>query len=165
MNIPNRIKQFLEVKKVPYEVVSHEKRDTAIATAQVEHVSSDHMLKVVMVKVKGKNTMVVIPANRMVDIFKLEEAFNTKDISVEEEKDFETLFPDCQRGAMPPLGGLYGLPCYVDETLKDKQEVYFNAGTHEETVKMTMKDYISISQPKIGDYSIPKKKRYFDPWS
>jgi Ala-tRNA(Pro) deacylase len=158
MTIPSRIREFLNGRQVAYEVIPHAKRDTALATAEVEHVPGDEMLKAVMVKVKGKDAMVVVPADRVVDLFKLSAAMRTKDVSVDEERDFDELFPDCERGAMPPFGALYGLPCYVDATVEKKREVYFNAGTHRETIRMGLNDYLVLAEAEIGDYSVPRRK-------
>ena len=33
-----------------------------------------------------------------------------------EEEEFEDTFADCEVGAMPPFGNLYGVAVYVEET-------------------------------------------------
>jgi Ala-tRNA(Pro) deacylase len=52
------------------------------------------------------------------------------------EAEFASLFPDCELGAMPPLGELYGLPVYVDESLSVDKEIIFSAGTHRDAIRM-----------------------------
>ena len=152
-----RLREFLTARGVPYGVIFHPRCETALQTAEIEHIPSSRFLKVVMVKVKGENAMFAIPSDRVLDMLKLSSAFGTKDIQVEEEGEFSSLFPDCEIGAMPPFGFLYVLPCYMDKVLKDEEEVFFNAGCHKETMKMTLKDYLRSAEVKIGDYSVPKK--------
>ena len=57
------------------------------------------------------------------------------------EREFKQHFPDCETGAMPPFGNLYGIPVYVDESLAEDREIAFNAGSHFELIKMAYRDF------------------------
>jgi Ala-tRNA(Pro) deacylase len=116
MEIPQRLIKYLNDKKIVYEILHHPEAFTAQTIAAAEHIKGRHHAKVVMVKAENEHLMMVLPANSRVDLEKLEKVVG-KSVAVESEPEFETLFPDCAPGAMPPFGNLYGLPTYVDRPL------------------------------------------------
>jgi Ala-tRNA(Pro) deacylase len=63
------------------------------------------------------------------------------------EGEFSSLFPDCEIDAIPPLGELYGLRVFVDESLAADKEIIFNAGTHRDAIRMTYDDFVSLAKP------------------
>jgi Ala-tRNA(Pro) deacylase len=75
---------------------------------------------------------------------------NLKLSSVDE---FIARFPDCELGAMPPFGNLYGLPVYVAQSLADEPEIAFNAGTHREVIKMSYADFANLVEPRVLDFA------------
>ena len=158
MSIPEKLAKFLKQQKVYYEIRVHSQTFTSSETAQAEHVSGKKLAKVVMVKSKGKDAMVVVPSNRIVDLLKLSAALGTQDVRIEDEKEFKDLFPDCEAGAMPPFGKIYGIACYVDKSLSEEKELYFNAGNHWETLKVSTEDFLKVSKAVVGDYSVVRKK-------
>ena len=151
-----RLKDYLKKNEVKFNIIPHLRTFTALETASAEKAPQWEVAKVVMVKIRDKDTMFVIPADRQVDLFKLSAELGTDDIHVEEEKEFEDLFPDCEQGAMPPFGALYHIPCYVDVAFENHKEIFFNAGSHEESIQLAMKDYLRLAEAEIGDYSVPK---------
>ena len=66
---------------------------------------------------------------------------------------FRDRFADCEVGAMPPFGNLYGLKVYVDETLTQDKEIAFNAGTHLELIKLAYADFANLVQPTVLRFS------------
>ncbi|HLD50004.1 MAG TPA: YbaK/EbsC family protein [bacterium] len=158
MELPKKLTKFLKKHKVFYEVQVHPETFTALETAEAEHVSGRQLVKAVMVKADGKDVMVVLPSNRNVDLFKLSTALGKLDVRIEEEVEFKELFPDCEAGAMPPFGKMYGIPCYADESLSDEDQIYFNAGNHWETIKVSTADFLRVSKAVTGDFSVVAKK-------
>ncbi len=158
MELPKRLIKFLRKHKVDFDVQVHTQTFTASQTAEAEHVSGKKVAKAVMVKAGGVDTMIVLPASRTVDLFKLSTALGTQDVRVEGEKEFVDLFPDCEAGAMPPFGKLYGLPCLLDRSLRDADDLYFNAGNHWETVRIAAADFLRLSKAVLGDFSVAGKK-------
>ena len=63
-------------------------------------------------------------------------------------------FPDCEAGAVPALGRLYGLPCFVDETLLDKPSVCFKGGNHQDWVRISSDAYWRLAQAEVGDFRL-----------
>lgn len=56
-------------------------------------------------------------------------------------------------GAIPPLGNLFGIPLYVDETLGNNEMVVFNAGEHTKSIRMKYRDFVTVSSPTIGSFT------------
>ena len=84
--------------------------------------------KTVMLKVDGKLAMMVMPAAYRVDLTRLSRALGGDMVELASEAEFKDAFPDCELGAMPPFGNLYGMPVYVDSRLAQQPEIAFNAG-------------------------------------
>ena len=109
MQIPPKLIEFLEQHHVRHEIVRHPERFTAQEIAQVEHVKGRFHAKVVMIQCDGRKLMMVLPADHRLDLEKVEHITGSP-ASLAAEEEFKPLFPDCAVGAMPPFGGLYGVP-------------------------------------------------------
>ncbi len=148
MPISTRIKQHLEVNNVPYSLVTHPSSYTAQGAAAVMHVSGREVAKTVVVQAGRDYCLVVLPASLHVKPEKLAQVIGrTTHLATEDE--FISLFPDCELGAMPPLGELYGLTVYVDESLAADKEIIFNAGTHRDAIRMNYEDFVRLAKPII----------------
>ncbi len=127
MKIPKQLIDCLNDSKVGYEVLHHPEAVTAQRIAQAEHVKGRRHAKVVMLRSGEQHLMTVLPADHQIDLAKVEKAFG-KAVSLDAEKEFKALFPDCAVGAMPPFGNLYGVPTYVDKSLSQEEYIVFEAG-------------------------------------
>jgi Ala-tRNA(Pro) deacylase len=153
MKISTQLIDCLNENKVHYEILHHPKAVTAQRIAQAEHVKGRHHAKVVMIKSGEQRLMVALPADHQIDLEKVGKVIG-KTASLDNEKEFKSLFPDCAIGAMPPFGNLYGLPTYVDKRLAEQDYIVFEAGTHTDAVKMSYRDYEKIVKPEVGDLAI-----------
>ncbi len=105
------------------------------------------MVKTVIVKIDGEMAMVVTPATECVRLGQLKKTLGAKDISIAPEYEFKDAFPDCETGAMPPFGNLYGMKVFISPTLREDEEIAFNAGTHKELVRLTYADFERLVEP------------------
>ena len=105
--------------------------------------------KTVMLKVDGTLAMMVMPAAYRVDLTRLSRALGGRLVELAEETEFKDAFPDCEVGAMPPFGNLYGMPVFVDSRLASQHEIAFNAGTHTDAVRMPYKEFERLAQPEL----------------
>ena len=153
MKIPKQLIECLDENTVSYEVLHHPEAVTAQRIAQAEHVKGRHHAKVVMVKSGDQHLMMVLPADHQIDLEKLENAIGNA-VSLDQDREFKSLFPNCAIGAMPPFGNLYGLPTYVDRDLAEQDYIVFEAGTHTDAIKMSYHDYEKIVKPKVNDLGI-----------
>ncbi len=73
MDIPKRLIECLTKNNVRYEILHHTEAFSAQRIAEAEHVKAEHHAKVVMVRSGEQHFMVVVPANRRVDLEKVEQ--------------------------------------------------------------------------------------------
>ena len=154
MNI--RLRNFLEREKVRYTHETHRTAYTAQAVAQEEHVPGKLVAKTVVVKIDDGFALAVMPATARADFARLKSALGAKEVRLATELEFTGLFPDCEVGAQPPFGNLYGVPVYVDAGLAQDEEIVFNAGTHEETIRMRYADFERLAQPKVFHFALER---------
>ena len=148
-----KLLEFLDENNVRYITIRHSSAFTAQEVAAKAHISGKELAKTVMIKIDGKMAMAVLPASFNVDFDILKEIFGTRNVLLATESEFKTLFPDCELGAMPPFGNLYGMEVYVAETLADDKEIAFNAGNHTELIKLSFEDYQRLVKPLIFKFS------------
>jgi Ala-tRNA(Pro) deacylase len=153
VKIPLQLINCLNESKVRYEILHHPEAVTAQRIAQAEHVKGRHHAKVVMIKSGEQRLMAVLPADHQIDLEKVGKVIG-KTASLDSEKEFKSLFPDCAIGAMPPFGNLYGLPTYVDKSLAAQDYIVFEAGTHSDAIKLSYCDYEKIVKPQVEDLAI-----------
>jgi Ala-tRNA(Pro) deacylase len=82
-----------------------------------------------------------------VSLTKAAEATGAKDVRLAHEEEFAAAFPDCEVGAMPPFGNLYGMPVFVDDELAQDEIIVVNAGTPQDTIHMKYADFERLVQP------------------
>jgi Ala-tRNA(Pro) deacylase len=149
----HRLKGFLDINKIKYVSVVHSEAYTAQEIAELTHIAGKELAKTVIVKKDGQMTMAVLPASHKIDWDLLKEATGADKIELAEEKEFEGMFPDCEIGAMPPFGNLYGMEVYVEESLTKDREIAFNSGSHIELVKLSYEDFSRLVKPKVIRFS------------
>ena len=143
-----KLKEYLDGHKVKYESLAHYETYTSQETAQSAHISGRELAKTVMVIINGRMAMAVLPAPQKID-FALLGAAAGSTVKLAGEQEFMDIFPDCETGAMPPFGNLYGIEVYVDEGLTRDEEISFNAGSHIELMKLSYKDFARLVKPKV----------------
>ena len=155
MTISRKLKEYLDGQNVHYEVLTHQEAFTASETAQTLHVPGKELAKVIMVKVENRYVMLVMPSTWKVDLKRLKEVFQANQVRLATEEEFKELFPDCEVGAMPPFGNLYGLEEYVDRSLTEDEEIVFQAGTHREAIRMRYQDFATLVSPTVEEFHQP----------
>lgn len=146
-----RLREFLEKERAPYQREFHRTAYTAQEVAAEEHISGNIVAKTVVLKADGRFLLVVLPAPTRTDLEKVQATLGARDVRLASELEFTGLFPDCEVGAMPPFGNLYGIPVYVDASLAKGGDIVFNAGTHQDTIRMRYADFARLAQPRILD--------------
>jgi Ala-tRNA(Pro) deacylase len=149
----NKVRAFLDQHHIKYVVISHSKAYTAQGIAAVAHIPGQELAKTVIVKLDGALAMAILPASFQVDLLALKKAAGVNDAVLASEREFKQHFPDCETGAMPPFGNLYGIPVYVDEALTRDTEIAFNAGTHLELIRLSCADFERLVKPLVLPFS------------
>ncbi len=154
MSVAAKLQNFLDVNKVPYHVLKHHERYTALEIAAALHVAGRDLAKVVVVKADGQYAMAVLPAPWKVELDQLARAMSVHQVELAKEEEMRALFPDCEVGAEPPFGNLYGLPVYVDRALTEDQDIFFEAGNHHEAIKMALTDFTALVHPRVASFGM-----------
>ena len=159
MPVLNKLKEMLDEAKISYEVYNHALAYTAQEIAAKQHFSGREMAKVVMLTVDGNLIMAVIAGNRKLHLNTVKASLGAKELRLATEDEFSSRFPDCEIGAMPPFGNLFGVPVVVDPALEKDKYIYFNAGNHVQTVHLRYKDFEKLVKPTVVHLVDEKKKR------
>lgn len=144
-----KLKDFLDQRRVKYVTVRHSPAYTAQEVAASAHISGYEVAKTVMVKVDGTMAMAVLPAPLHVDLRQLRDLTGATSVDLAGESEFKALFPECEPGAMPPFGRLYGMDTFVAARLAEDEYIAFNAGTHTELIRMRYRDFEQLVEPKV----------------
>ena len=148
-----KLKEYLESQHVDFTSIPHSEAYTAQEIAALTHVPGKEFAKTVMVKVDGRLAMAVLPASYHADLDKLRKSIGAAEVRLAREDEFDRLFADCEEGAMPPFGNLYGIEEYVDSALQEDEMIAFNAGSHIELVRMSFNDFQRLAHPKIAHFA------------
>jgi Ala-tRNA(Pro) deacylase len=152
-----KLVEFLDSHQVKYVNVTHSTAFTAQDVAESAHIPGKEMAKTVIVWMDGAMAMAVLPASCMVDFNKLKEVSGAKSIELASESEFKDRFPECEVGAMPPVGNLFNMKVFADKMLAEDREIAFNAGSHHELIRMPYTEYQQLVKPTLGSFGIQKK--------
>lgn len=149
MNVPERLEEFLAREHVPYQTIPHRRDYTAQETAADTHTPGRQFAKCVVVAVDDQFVLAVLPAHAKLDPEALRRATNGRTVRLATEDEIARLYPDCEVGAEPPFGNLYGLPVYMSEELRRDRDITFNAGTHEHAARVPLSDFERTVRPHV----------------
>ena len=158
MALPARLKAFLASQRVSHEVHKHPVAYTAQEIAAAQHLSGRQLAKCVVVKTDRGCVLAVLRAVDLIDLKRLKALLNTKRLTIANERDIKSLFPDIEIGAMPVFGQLYDVPVVMDRALGESETIACNAGTHTETMSVAYRDVERLVNPKIGNFALVQAK-------
>ena len=144
-----KLKEFLDKEKIKYVSIVHSPAYTAQEVAASAHITGRELAKTVIVQLDGEMAMAVLPANRKIVLQDLREVTGSDQVKFVAEEDFKKKFPDCETGAMPPFGNLYGMDVVVTDSLRENPEIAFNGGSHSELIRMLYKDFERLANPRV----------------
>jgi len=158
--VSTKLKQYLDDAGVPYARHPHTPAYTSREVAHNVHIPGREMVKSVLLKAglyaeDEPLIMAVLSANDAVNLDALRDAIGSDVLRLASEAEFRDAFPTCTLGAMPPFGNIFDMPVYCDTSLAQNSEIEFNAGTHDETIRMSFEDYQRLANPKIVHFAQP----------
>lgn len=148
-----RLDEFLTEKHVPFTRLPHCPAYTANRVAQALHVKGKEMAKTVLLRTGHGHLLAVLPATHRVDLERLREDLREDQVGLAGETEMDLLFPDCERGAMPPFGSLYHIPTVVDESLAMDDEIVFEGQSRHEAIRMRYRDFAAVEHPRLGHFA------------
>ena len=140
---------YLDKHQVSYTTITHTQAFTAQEIAHAAHIPGAQLAKTVMVKLDGRLVEAVLPASRQLDLEAFRTTMGAETAQLAWESEFEEVFPDCEVGAMPPCGNIYGVDVYVSPSLRTSRNILFNAGSHSELISMHYKDFENLVRPTV----------------
>ena len=150
MSAPN-LKAFLDENGIRYVSIQHSPAFSAAEVAASAHVAEKNFAKTIVVKINDTPAMIVLPANRRLVLSDVKDLLEEPHLRLASEAELLGLFPNCEVGAMPPFGNLYGMTVYVVPQLSLRDEIAFNAGSHTEIIQMAFEDFDRLVKPRVID--------------
>jgi len=144
------IREFLTRENIAFETIPHRPTFTASRLAEAVDERGDFVAKPVVLKADGKFVLAVLPASHKVDMLLARAAIGCEVLEIADEKELESLFPDCELGAMPPFGSFYGLKTWVDAQLAEDDHIVFEGQSHEEAIRLSYSSYQSVEAPLVA---------------
>ena len=149
------LERYLRDMGVPYQTQHHPLAYTAREVAVSEQLPPRLVAKVVIAVVGEAPMMLVLPADARIHLGAVAYVTDTRAPRLAREDELARWFPDCAVGAMPPFGNLYEMPVYVDHALTKDETMYFQAGTHADTMSLKYADYERLVKPMVGSFAAP----------
>jgi Ala-tRNA(Pro) deacylase len=137
------LQECLRSKRSQYELVAHPYSHSSVETAAAAHVPGERLAKTVVLEDEHGYVAAVLPSTHAVRLSELWRRTG-RHLTLTKETDMRELFKDCDLGAVPPVCMAYGMHTYLDESLAQQPDVYFEAGDHEELVHMPAEQFLAL---------------------
>jgi Ala-tRNA(Pro) deacylase len=148
-----KLDELLSSRRIPFERLHHRPTYTAQRMAQMLHVHGREVAKTVLLRTGEGYVITVLPADHKVDLEQVRHFLGDEEVNLASESEMERVFPDCERGALPPFGSLYHLETLVDESLAADEQIVFEAQNHEDAIRMSYHDYEALEHPRKGCFA------------
>ncbi len=148
-----RLDDLLVSRHISFQRLPHRRTYTANRMAQALHVKGREVAKTVLLKTGKGHMLAVLPATHQIDLEQLREDLGDPSIQLAAEEEMDRLFPDCERGAVPPFGSLYQIPTIMDDSLAQDETIVFEGPNHEQAIRMSLRDYEAIEHPRHGHFA------------
>lgn len=152
MTIAPTVERYLADHEIDYRVLAH--APTPAAAAQATHVSGDRVAKAVVLRDGDGFLLAVLPASHHVSL-ELLQVQRGRPVSLASEQEASDLFPDCDVGAIPPIGQAYGVDMLVDESLAGADPICFEGGDHQSLIRVGGAQFERLmTEAQIGNFSV-----------
>ncbi len=145
----SRLEAFLKQNKAEFKTITHARAYTAPEVAESAHIQGQRLAKAVMLNIDGMLVMMVLPSNFNLSLVRMRDALAAQSIELASESEFAEHFENCELGALPPFGSLYGVPVYAAAEFDEQEEIAFSAGSHTQLLLMRWEEYLRLEKPEI----------------
>lgn len=159
MAILPRLQKLLDESGVEYQILHHPEDFRARATAADTHTPPAEFAKTVFLWIDGAYALAVLPADHYVAPSRLARSIGAESVRLATEFEMNDLCPDCETGAAPPFGMLFGLATHASPALTHDETITFNGGTHRDAVRISWADYLRVAAPSISPLSRHEEER------
>ena len=146
------IREYLRSRRVPFEVLLHSPAPCATRLASTLHVPGAQVAKTVLLATEGRYFVAVLPATQRIDIGRLAGVLDAPDLRLATEDELAQVFNDCELGALPPFGTIYGMTTIVDASLSAGTEIIVEGNLRHEGVRMRYTDFEAVEAPILARF-------------
>lgn len=145
MGVATTLQDYLESRKMAYDILQHSHTNSALRTAESAHIPGNQLAKPILLGDDSSYLLAVIPATHRLELDRLNQVM-ARSLEVIEEDEIATTFADCAIGAIPVLGEAYGVDTVVDADLSHESDIYFDSGDHEHLIHMRGDDFRALME-------------------
>ena len=109
--------------------------------------------KTVVVVAARRPVVLVLPADRQVDLGRVADILQVSDVRLASEGEIRSYCNDCEVGAAPPLRHWKVFDVIMDRSLRGACEVVFPAGSHEDAVRLQFGNWFDLVRPRVESFS------------
>jgi Ala-tRNA(Pro) deacylase len=151
---------MLTRRGIAFEETHHPLTYTAQDVAELEHISGHRVAKVVVIMADGKPVELVLPASRRVNLDRVRLILGVGSVRLATEDEMTAYFADCEVGAVPPLRHWDNVPVLMDRSLQVQGDILFQAGTHQDAVRLNFQEWYEMVEPQVASFSKPAEPVY-----
>jgi Ala-tRNA(Pro) deacylase len=155
MTIANKLESYLLQQDASYQLTVHEHSDFSMDTAEKAHIPGDALAKGILVKDGEGYLLVVLPSDYHIELKTLRILLR-QEAELATESEVETLFNDCEPGAVSPIGAAYGIKTIWDPntSLGKLDDIYFEAGDHDHLIHVSGEQFHELmASAERGQFS------------
>lgn len=154
----SRLQHFLNMNRVPHSVLEHAPAFRSQLAAATLHVPGRRMAKTVILQGQSQSYLAVLPSCYQVDLGRFAKAVG-EPVKLASELRIRELFPDCDLGAIPPFGRLYGVETYIDESLTGEEEIVFPSGSQSDAMRMSYRDFQDLAEAEVHSFAVKPRTK------
>jgi Ala-tRNA(Pro) deacylase len=143
---------LLRTEGAEFELIQHDAVTTSAEAAAVRGTELRSGAKAMLVKTKKGFVLAVLAADRKVDWKLLGPLVGDRGARFANDEELRAA-TGLSKGAVPPVGALFGLRTIYDRSLLDVDSVNFNAGSHTDSIAMSRADLIRIGGGEVAAFS------------
>jgi len=134
------IRRYLDRQDVRYATVPCSEDIESALEFGTEDIPANSIAKALILKDMRGMVMAVIPGPHNLDVDALNRQLH-RNLRIADPKDYQGVFADCAPNVLPPLGEAYGFETIIDDSLLDKDLVYFVSGNNNELIRISGHDF------------------------
>jgi len=156
MKIPQKLLDYLKKNKVKHEMIEHKTVYTAYDTSQTLKTKLGNVVKGLLIKADKEFQLVLLTADKMLDLKKLAKFLKVKKVEIVPEKLMPKIFKG-KPGVFHAFASLYKLPVVVEKGVLKLKEAVFPSASFNQSLRMRVKDFLNLEKPRVGIFGVLKK--------
>ncbi len=152
MGIAISLKKYLENTNTPFELISHDYSAGASNTAKSANIAGASLAKGVLLRDEDFHyTLCALPADHQIRRHTLNQILDRR-LSLADEDELQTLFKDCEQGAVPALGKAYGLHVLWEDDLLENEAIFIEAGDHRHLIRLSRENFEQLMGGELHEH-------------